>query len=41
MNDPLPFTRENIINRVANMVAGFIGGLVLVGLAYLLAGVGA
>lgn len=36
-----PFTRENINNRVANMVAGTFGGLVLVGLAYLLAGVGA
>lgn len=38
MSEPLPFTRENVLSCLANVLTGALVGLMLVGLAYLVAG---
>jgi hypothetical protein len=38
MSEPLPFTRENVRAVWVPRLWGFLGGLMLVGLAYLMAG---
>ena len=38
MSEPLPFTRENVLSWLGNVLTGALGGLMLVGLAYLVAG---
>ena len=38
---PLPFTRENVLAVWVPRLRGALGGLVAVGIVYLIAGVGA
>lgn len=38
MSEPLPFTRENVLSWLANVLTGALIGVVLVGLAHLVAG---
>lgn len=38
MSERLPFTRENVLSWLANVLTGALVGFMLVGLAYLMAG---